>query len=192
MRQVSVSYSTSLPCHVLACRTLPCHHLHFISCHHVHRICIRVRLMHPSIFPVVRFAIRHSYVPRRPFCLFSCAGVKRSRNGPRFAKRPWYTTGKPPVKFRAIWSPFDTPTVNRVTIKVSFVCSPTPPSKWPKTHLSHLHPLGRSITIVLVKTAHHLELPSSFYLYICVSPQNFGQMNPSPAPLAPPDMSVPP
>ena len=42
------------------------HVMHFISCHHVHLICIRVRLMHPSIFPVVRFAIRHSYVLRRP------------------------------------------------------------------------------------------------------------------------------
>ena len=41
------------------------HVMHFISCHHVHLICIRVRLMHPSIFPVVRFAIRHSYVLRR-------------------------------------------------------------------------------------------------------------------------------
>ena len=28
--------------------------------------CIRVRLMHPIIFPVVHFAIRHSYVLRRP------------------------------------------------------------------------------------------------------------------------------
>ena len=28
--------------------------------------CIRVRLLHPSIFPVVRFAIRHSYVIRHP------------------------------------------------------------------------------------------------------------------------------
>ena len=28
--------------------------------------CIRVRLMYPSIFPVVRFAIRHSYVLRHP------------------------------------------------------------------------------------------------------------------------------
>ena len=28
--------------------------------------CIRVRLMHPSLFPVVRFAIRRSYVIRRP------------------------------------------------------------------------------------------------------------------------------
>ena len=27
---------------------------------------IRVRLMHPSIFPVVRFAIWHSYALRRP------------------------------------------------------------------------------------------------------------------------------
>ena len=42
------------------------HVMHFISCHYVHRICIRVHLMHPSIFPVVRFAIRHSYVIRRP------------------------------------------------------------------------------------------------------------------------------
>src|SRR3954469_858202 len=71
MRQVSVSYSSSLPCHLLACCTLPCHHLHFISCHHVHRICICVRLMHPSIFPVVPFAIRRSYVPRCPLLPFS-------------------------------------------------------------------------------------------------------------------------
>ena len=39
--------------------------MHFISCHHVHRICTHVRLMHPSIFPVVRFAIRHSHMHRR-------------------------------------------------------------------------------------------------------------------------------
>ena len=41
------------------------HVMHLISCHHVHCICIRVRLMHPSIFPVVRFAIRHSHTHRR-------------------------------------------------------------------------------------------------------------------------------
>ena len=28
--------------------------------------CIRVHFLHTSIFPVVRFAIRHSYVLRRP------------------------------------------------------------------------------------------------------------------------------
>ena len=32
--------------------------MHLISCHHVHCICIRVRLMHSSFFPVVRFAFR--------------------------------------------------------------------------------------------------------------------------------------
>ena len=41
--------------------------MHFISCHHVHRICIHVRLLHPSIFPVVHFAIQRSYVIRWPF-----------------------------------------------------------------------------------------------------------------------------
>ena len=107
------------------------HVMHFISCHHVHLICIRVCLMHLSIFPVVRFAIRHSYVLRRPFCIFSCAGMKPSRNGPRFAKRPWYTTGRPPVKFRVIWSPFDAPTVNRGTVKASCVLQPNTPPKRP-------------------------------------------------------------
>ena len=43
----------------------------FISCHHVHCICIRVRLMHPSIFPIVRFPIRRSYLLRcTPFVSF--------------------------------------------------------------------------------------------------------------------------
>ena len=65
MRQVSASYLLSLPCHLLACCILPCHHLHFIPCHHGHHIRIRVRLVHPSIFPVARFAIRHSFVHQR-------------------------------------------------------------------------------------------------------------------------------
>ena len=83
-----------------------------------------------------------------PFCLFLCASVKRSRIGPRFSKRPWYTTGRPPVMFRAIWSPFDTPTVNRGTVKASCVLQPNTPSKWTKTHLNALHLLGRSIMIL--------------------------------------------
>ena len=36
--------------------------MHLISCHHVHCICIRVHLMHSSIFPVVRFAFRWSFL----------------------------------------------------------------------------------------------------------------------------------
>ena len=39
---------------------------------------------------------------------------KSSRNGPRFAECPWYSTGRPPVKFRSIWRSFDAPTVNRI------------------------------------------------------------------------------
>ena len=47
--------------------------LHLISCHHVHCICICVHLMHSSIFPVVRFAFRRSYVLWCPFLpLFMC------------------------------------------------------------------------------------------------------------------------
>ena len=44
--------------------------MHFISCHHAHFICIRVRLMHPSIFPVVRFAFRRFVLLRWPFLAF--------------------------------------------------------------------------------------------------------------------------
>ena len=72
----------------------------------------------------------HSRAPVAPLSdLVSCAGVKRSQDGPRFAKRPWYTTGRPPVKFRAIWRSFGSPTVNRVTVKASFSLQPKTPSK---------------------------------------------------------------
>ena len=60
MCQVSSSYSLLLPCHCFRV-------MHCISCHHVHFICIRVRLMHPSIFPIVRFAFRRSYLLRWSF-----------------------------------------------------------------------------------------------------------------------------
>ena len=48
--------------------------MHLISCHHVHCICIRVRLMHSSIFPDVRFAFRRSYVLRCSFLPFFVCG----------------------------------------------------------------------------------------------------------------------
>ena len=63
MCQVSSSYSLLLPCHCLRV-------IHCISCHHAHFICIRVRLMHPSIFPVVRFAIWCSVLLRWSFLPF--------------------------------------------------------------------------------------------------------------------------
>ena len=67
-----------------------------------------------------------------PLYLFSCVGVKRSQTRPRFAKRPWFTIGRPPIKFRAIWTSFDTPTVNRGTEKASCVLQPNTSPKWPK------------------------------------------------------------
>ena len=85
--------------------------------------------------------------PGVPFYLFSCAVVKRFRIGPRLVMWPWFTTGRPPVKFRAIWTSFDTPTVNRGTEKASCVLQPNTPPKWPKAHLNLFHHLERSITI---------------------------------------------
>ena len=159
MCQVSSSYSLLLPCHCL-------HVMHCISCHHVHFICIRVRLMHPSIFSVVRFAFRRSYLLRWSFLpSFHVWGVKHFWIGPRLAKRPWFTTGRPPIKFRTIWTSFDTPTVNRGTEKASCVLQPNTSPIWPKTHLNPLHHLGRSITIAWPKTAPHLDSPSSLYAY---------------------------
>ena len=46
--------------------------MHLISCHHVLCICIRVHLMHSSIFPVVRFAFRRFVLLRWSFLPFFC------------------------------------------------------------------------------------------------------------------------
>ena len=110
--------------------------------------------------------------PVHPSCFLSCAGVKLSRNGPSLVKWPWYTTGRPPVKFRSIWRSFGTPTVNRASAKSVWVLRQNPPSNSPKTPLSLRHALGRSITIAWAKTAPRLDSPSSLCLYICASPRN--------------------
>ena len=81
--------------------------------------------------------------PAHPSCLFSCAGVEHSRNGPSLAKWPWYSTGRPPVKFRVIWSSFGTPTVNRTPAKASFVVQPNTPPKQPNNP-SNSPPCSRS------------------------------------------------
>ena len=44
--------------------------MHLISCHHVHCICIRVHLMHSSIFPVVRFEFRRFVLLRGSLLAF--------------------------------------------------------------------------------------------------------------------------
>ena len=99
-------------CHVIIC-ILSCHHMHCIA--YVFVSCIR------AFFPL---SVLQSGAPMSsggPFYLFSCVGVINFRIGPRLAMRPWFTTDRPPVKFHAIWSPFDTPTVNRVARNPSFL-----------------------------------------------------------------------
>ena len=143
--------------------------LHFAMSSCASHFCIRVRLLHSSIFPVVRFAIRHSYALRRPPFVSRCEWVLNFLGMDR-GLPSGLGTGRPPVKFRAIRRSFGTPTVNRVTVKPLTLCSPTPLPKWPKTHLTPLHALGRSITIAWPKTALHLDTPSSLYLYIYALP----------------------
>ena len=117
MRQVSASFLPSLPCHLLACCILSCHHVHCIAYASEHFP--RCPFCNPALLCLLASL----------FCLLLSAGVKRSRNGPNLAKRPWYTTGRPSVKFRAIRRSFDTPTVNRVTVEALFCVQPNTPSK---------------------------------------------------------------
>ena len=79
------------------------HVMHLISCHHVHLICIRVRLMHLSIFPVVRFAIRHSHMHRRtPLVSFH----ERVLNVLRMGRNLPSGLGTPPVDHLSSFVPF--------------------------------------------------------------------------------------
>ena len=122
------------------------------------------------------------HFPRCPFCIpalrsppvvistfHSCVGIKHFRIGPRLAKRPWFTTGRPPVKFRVIWTSFDTPTVNRGTEKASCVLQPNTPPFWPQTHQNSPKPSPSSRAFDhdrVAETAPHLDSPSSLYAYI--------------------------
>ena len=147
--------------------------------------CLRVLLSLSCISYHVIMCIAFAYVsshafkhfPRCPFCIpalrsppvvisifLSCVGIKHFRIGPRLAKRPWFTTGRPPVKVRTIWTSFDIPMVNRGTEKASFVLQPNTTPKWPQSHINLLHHLGHSITITWPKTTPHLDSPSSLYL----------------------------
>ena len=149
----------------------------FISCHHVHCFCIRVRLLHPSIFPVVRFAIRRSYLLRRTPLVFFRMRVSNFLGMDRSLSSGLIT---PPEDHRSSFVPFGGRLVlQRLTghPQSPFECPAKPPSKTsPKP--TNFHALGRSITIVWAKTAPHLEPPSSLYLFICESLEIFPQTKP--------------
>ena len=124
--------------------------------------CIRVCFLHPSIFPVVRFAIRHSYVLQRPpFASFRV----RVLNFLGMARGLPSGLGIPPVDRLSSFVPFGGRLILQRLTEYSqrplLGCNPTPLQNIPITHLSHFHALGRSITIVWAKTTPHLESPSS-------------------------------
>ena len=141
--------------------------MHLISCHHVHCICIRVRLMHSSIFPVVRFAFRRSVLLRWSFLAFSRVwGLNISGLDRDFP----CGLGLLPVDRLSSFVPFGFCLIlQRLTEQPKrprVCCSPTPFQSVPKTHQNPLHLLERSITIAWPKTAPHLDSPSSSYAYI--------------------------
>ena len=156
MCQVSSSYSLLLPCHCLRV-------MHCISCHHVHFICIHVRLMHSSIFPVVRFAIRRFVLLRWSFLpFFHVLGLNISgldRDLPS-------GLGLLPVDRLSSFGSFGLRLIlQRLTEgpkRPRVCCSPTPFQFGPKPNPLHL--LGRSIMIAWPKTTPHLDSPSSLYL----------------------------
>ena len=148
---------------VVALSLLACHALHIMSSCAFH---LHTCSSHAS-----------EHFPRCPFCIpvisrfLLCVGIKHFRIGPRLAKRPWFTTGRPPIKFRNIWTSFDTPTVNRGTEKASCVLQPNTLPILPNTHQKHLHHLERLITIAWPKTAPHLDTPTFLYAYLKTPPK---------------------
>ena len=101
----------------------------FISCHHVHCIRIRVRLMHPSIFPVVRFPIRRSYLLRCTPLVFFRVRVSNFLGMDRGLSSG---LGILPVDHRSSFVPFGGRLVlQRLTghPQSPFVCAAKPPSK---------------------------------------------------------------
>ena len=105
------------------------HVMHLISSHHVHLICIRVRLMHPSIFPVVRFAIRHSHMHRRtPLVSFR----ERMLNVLGMDRGLPSGLGTPPVDHLSSFVLFGAHLIlQRLTAKASFGLQPNTPPKQP-------------------------------------------------------------
>ena len=116
---------------VVALSLLACHALHIMSscAFHLHT-CSSHAFEHFLRCPFCILALRSPPVVISSF--LSCVGIKHFRIGPRLAKRPWFTTDRPLVKFRTIWTSFDTPTVNRGTEKASYVLQPNTPPKCPK------------------------------------------------------------
>ena len=142
----------------------PCHAFHIMSLCASHFAYVFVSCIR-AFFPVVRFAIRHSYVLRRPpFPSFH----ERVLNILRIVRDLPSGLGSPPVDRLSSFVPFGLRLMlQRLTEgpkRPRVCCSPTPLQSNPITHPKPLHPLSRSITIAWQKTAPHFDSPSSLYL----------------------------
>ena len=113
----------------------------FVFCHVMHFHIMSSCALHShtcsshafELFPLCPFCIPALRSPPVVISTFlSCVRIKHFRIGPRLAKRPWFTTGRPPVKFRTTWTSFDAPTVNRGTEKASCVLQPNTPKFGPQ------------------------------------------------------------
>ena len=125
-------------CLVIACVSCIAYHVIMcISFAYMFVSCIR------AFSPLSVLQSDVSMSPGVPLYLFSCVGVKCSRIGPRLVMRPWFTTGRPPVKFRSIWRSFGAPTVNGATAKSFCVLQQNPPPNSP-TKPSKSLPWSRS------------------------------------------------
>ena len=114
------------PCVLLSLSCISYHVIMCIAFAYVFVSCIR------AFSPL---SVLHSGAPissGAPFYLSSCVGVKHFRIGPRLAKRPWFTTGRPPVKFRAIWTSFILQRLTEGSRRPRLCCSPTPFQFGPK------------------------------------------------------------
>ena len=125
--------------------------------------CIRVRLTHPSLFPVVRFVIRHSYALQRSPFVSCCEWVLNFLGMDRVLPSG---LGIAPVDSLSSFVPLGGRLIlQRLTEgpkRPHVCCSPTPLQSGPITHSNLPHVLHRRITIAWSKTTTHLDTPTSF------------------------------
>ena len=83
------------------------------------------------------------HAPAHPSCLLFRVRVLNVLGMDRALPSGPGSTGRPPVKFRVIWSSFGTPTVVRISAKASFKLQPNTPPKQPNNP-SNSPPCSRS------------------------------------------------
>ena len=131
MCQVSSSYSL-----LFALSLLACHALHIMSscAFHLHTCSSHASERFPGC-PFCILALRSPPMVISTF--FSCVGIKHFRIGPILAKRPWYTTRRPPVNFIPFGLRLMLQWLTEGPKRPRVCCSPTPLHFGPKPTKTH-------------------------------------------------------